>query len=116
MTMQWEQLLSADSKGKSGGTDADPKFIATDKPYKLADGAGLYLEVDPAGGKYWRLKYRFAGKEKRISLGVYPEVSLAGVACHRCYISSSSSSLPAADGSATSGRLRGSGLTVTDCS
>jgi integrase len=43
----------------------------------LSDGGGLYLEVAPAGGKYWRFKYRFAGKEKRISLGVYGDVSLA---------------------------------------
>lgn len=44
---------------------------------RLFDGRGLYLEVAPAGGKWWRLKYRFGGKEKRLSLGVYPEVSLA---------------------------------------
>jgi integrase len=43
---------------------------------KLFDGGGLYLEVAPAGGKWWRLKYRHTGKEKRISLGVYPTVSL----------------------------------------
>ena len=42
----------------------------------MFDGGGLYLEVSPAGGKWWRLKYRFAGKEKRISLGVFPDVSL----------------------------------------
>jgi integrase len=42
----------------------------------MADGKGLYLEVDPSRGKYWRFKFRFP-KEKRISLGVYPEVSLA---------------------------------------
>lgn len=47
-----------------------------DKPRKLADGGGLYLEVAPSGGKWWRLKYRYGGKEKRLSLGVYPEVSL----------------------------------------
>lgn len=47
------------------------------KSYKLADGGGLYLEVTPAGGKYWRWKYRFMGKEKRLAFGVYPEVSLA---------------------------------------
>ncbi|MDR2820919.1 MAG: integrase arm-type DNA-binding domain-containing protein [Desulfovibrio sp.] len=47
-----------------------------DKNYKLFDGYGLYLEVTPNGGKWWRLKYRFAGKEKRISLGTYPTVSL----------------------------------------
>lgn len=47
------------------------------KPQRLFDGKGLYLEVAPAGGKWWRLKYRHAGKEKRLSLGVYPEVGLA---------------------------------------
>jgi len=46
------------------------------KPQKLYDGGGLYLEVAPTGGKWWRLKYRFGGKEKRISLGVYPDVPL----------------------------------------
>jgi integrase len=44
---------------------------------RLADGHGLYLEVLPAGGKYWRWKYRHAGKEKRLGLGVYPSVKLA---------------------------------------
>lgn len=47
-----------------------------DKPYKLADGGGMYLEISPSGGKWWRLKYRFDGKEKRLSLGTYPEVGL----------------------------------------
>ena len=47
-----------------------------EKALKLFDGGGLYLEVAPAGGKWWRLKYRFEGKEKRISLGVYPAVGL----------------------------------------
>ncbi len=47
-----------------------------DKPYKLFDGGGLYLEVLPNGGRYWRLKYRVRGKEKCIALGVYPAVSL----------------------------------------
>ncbi len=46
------------------------------KPRKLADGGGLYLEIMPGGSKYWRLKYRFGGKEKRLAFGVYPEVSL----------------------------------------
>lgn len=46
------------------------------KPIKLADARGLYLEVSPSGGKWWRLKYRFEGKEKRLSLGVYPDVGL----------------------------------------
>ncbi len=48
-----------------------------EKPYKLADGGGMYLEIMPNGSKYWRLKYRFTGKEKRLALGVYPETSLA---------------------------------------
>lgn len=47
-----------------------------EKPYKLFDGEGLYLLVQPDGGKYWRLKYRFAGKEKLLALGVYPTVPL----------------------------------------
>jgi len=46
------------------------------KPVKVFDDRGLYLEVSPAGGKWWRLKYRFDGKEKRLSLGVYPDVRL----------------------------------------
>lgn len=48
-----------------------------EKAYKLADGGGLYLLVKPGGGEYWRLKYRVAGKEKLLALGVYPEVTLA---------------------------------------
>ncbi|MDR7134041.1 integrase [Lysobacter niastensis] len=44
---------------------------------KHADGLGLYLEVTGSGGRYWRMKYRFAGKEKRLAFGVYPEVGLA---------------------------------------
>ncbi len=47
-----------------------------DKAKRLFDSGGLYLEVSPSGGKWWRLKYRFGGKEKRLSLGVYPDVSL----------------------------------------
>ena len=48
-----------------------------DKPYRLADKAGMYLEVMPNGSKYWRLKYRYGHKEKRLALGVYPTVKLA---------------------------------------
>ena len=47
-----------------------------DKTYKLYDEAGLYLQVSPNGGKWWRFKYRFEGKEKLLSFGTYPEVSL----------------------------------------
>ena len=48
-----------------------------EKAYKLADGKGLFMLVQPNGSKYWRLKYRHAGKEKQLALGVYPEVTLA---------------------------------------
>ncbi|EBF0854571.1 DUF4102 domain-containing protein [Salmonella enterica] len=54
-----------------------------DKPYKLADGGGLYLLVNPNGAKYWRLKYRVAGKEKLLALGVYPDVTLADARAKR---------------------------------
>ncbi len=47
-----------------------------EKTVKMFDERGLYLEVSTSGGKWWRLKYRFDGKEKRLSLGVYPDVSL----------------------------------------
>jgi integrase len=47
-----------------------------EKQYKLADSGGLYLLVHPNGSKYWRLKYRFLGKEKTMAFGVYPAVSL----------------------------------------
>lgn len=49
----------------------------TDKAQKLFDGGGLFLLVTPTGQRYWRLKYRVAGKEKLLALGVYPDVSLA---------------------------------------
>ncbi|MDF3047317.1 MAG: hypothetical protein K0R73_435 [Candidatus Midichloriaceae bacterium] len=48
-----------------------------EKSYKLADEKGLYLEVMPNNRKYWRMKYRFAGKENRLAFGVYPEVTLS---------------------------------------
>ena len=53
--------------------NAKPK----DKPYKLADGQGLVLLINPNGSKWWRLRYTVDGREKMLSLGVYPEVSLA---------------------------------------
>jgi integrase len=46
------------------------------KPVRKFDGGGLYLEITPSGGKLWRLKYRFGGKEKVLALGKYPEVGL----------------------------------------
>lgn len=48
-----------------------------DRPYTLNDGAGLSLLIDTTGGKGWRFRYRFAGKPKMISFGIYGEVSLA---------------------------------------
>jgi integrase len=55
--------------------------VRTAKPaeaqYKLTDGGGMYLLVMPNGARYWRMNYRFGGKEKTLPLGVYPEVSLA---------------------------------------
>jgi len=50
--------------------------VPKEKPYRLSDSHGLYVEVQPNGSKYWRLKYRFAGKEKRLAIGVYPKVTL----------------------------------------
>ncbi len=47
-----------------------------DKPYKLTDGQGLYLEVMPNGSRLWRLKYRHSDKEKRLALGAYPALTL----------------------------------------
>lgn len=47
------------------------------KPYKMADGGGMYLLVQANGAKYWRLKFRFQGVEKLLSLGVYPDVTLS---------------------------------------
>ncbi len=47
------------------------------KPYKIADGDGLFLVITQSGSKYWRLRYFFGGKEKLLALGVYPDVSLA---------------------------------------
>ena len=52
------------------------KFEPREKTYKKFDGGGLFLLIKPNGGKYWHLKYTYAGKEKLMSLGVYPEISL----------------------------------------
>jgi integrase len=53
------------------------KAKSAEKVQRLFDGGGMYLEISPAGGKWWRLKYRFGGKEKRLSLGTYPDTGLA---------------------------------------
>jgi hypothetical protein len=53
------------------------KAKATEKAYSMSDGEGLYLWVTPSGGKLWRWGYRFESKEKLMSFGKYPDVSLA---------------------------------------
>lgn len=52
------------------------KARPSSKTQRLFDSGGLYLEISPSGGKWWRLKYRIAGREKRISLGTFPAVGL----------------------------------------
>lgn len=47
------------------------------KIYRMADALGLYLEIDPNGSKYWRFRYYYLGRERRLAIGRYPEVSLA---------------------------------------
>ena len=56
---------------------------AKDKAYKLYDSDGLFIKITPTGGKWWRLKYRFGGKEKLLSLGTYPEVALSEARARR---------------------------------
>ena len=58
-------------------SDIAIKFAKVDsKPTKLSDGNGLFLLVQPSGSKLWRVRYRFAGKDRKLSIGRYPEVSL----------------------------------------
>ncbi len=49
---------------------------AAGTPVKLSDGGGLFIQIMPNGSKYWRLAYRFDGKQKTLALGVYPDVGL----------------------------------------
>lgn len=67
-------------KAKTHKDDAGNVRIA---PYKLYDELGLYVQVTANGGRWWRFKYRYAGKEKLLSLGTYPEVSLADARARR---------------------------------
>jgi hypothetical protein len=53
------------------------KLKPEEKPYRISGGKGFFLEVSPQGGKLWRWAYRFEGKQKKLGLGRYPEVSLA---------------------------------------
>jgi len=55
----------------------------TDRPYKISDSGGLYLFVQPTGRRYWRLAYRWAGKQQTMALGVFPDVSLADARAKR---------------------------------
>jgi hypothetical protein len=58
-------------------TDAKIRSASSDgRRRRLSDRDGLYLELDPRGGKWWRFRYQFAGKEKMLSMGTYPDVSL----------------------------------------
>lgn len=47
-----------------------------DKPYKVTDERGLYVEVTPTGGKLWRFRYRIGGAQKKLCIGSYPDISL----------------------------------------
>ena len=53
------------------------KARATEKPQKLADSGGMYLLIQTTGSKCWRMDYRFGGKQKTLSIGVYPDVTLS---------------------------------------
>lgn len=54
-----------------------------EKPVKLTDGNGMHLLIQPSGSKYWRLQYRFSGKQEMLALGIYPEISLAAARLRR---------------------------------
>jgi integrase len=70
-------------------TDAKVRTIKpAEKPLKLFDGRGLFLLVTPTGGKLWRFKYRFGGIEKLLSIGAYPQISLADARQKRAQASS----------------------------
>ncbi len=71
-------LTDTKCKGaKTGINPNKPDEDFTGRAYKMFDGGGLYLEVMPNGSKLWRVKYRYLGNERRLSLGTYPHVSLA---------------------------------------
>jgi hypothetical protein len=87
-------LVSAGQDSASGitgsnrlDTNEDTNIVLTDtkvrgikpkeKPFKISDGAGLYLLVQPSGSKLWRMAYRFQGRQKTAAFGIYPDVSLS---------------------------------------
>lgn len=73
----------------------------TSKAFKLYDEAGLFMQVTPSGGKWWRFKYRFEGKEKLISFGTFPDVSLADARARRDAARKLLSNIPPIDPSNT---------------
>lgn len=66
----------SDTRVRSLKAGVKPDGSTTSKSYKVADEKGLYLEVTPKGSKLWRFKYRIGGKEKLLSVGIYPDVGL----------------------------------------
>ncbi|WP_256940790.1 Arm DNA-binding domain-containing protein, partial [Acetobacter indonesiensis] len=58
------------------------RLTPREKPYKLSDTGGLFILVQASGSRLWRMKYRFGGKEKLLSFGAYPEVTLASAAAY----------------------------------
>lgn len=71
MSSKVPQMPLTDTACKNAKCPADKARV------RFIDAGGLYLEVVPSGGRHWRWKYRFGGKEKRLALGSYPQVSLA---------------------------------------
>jgi integrase len=76
INVELPQVSLTDVKIKAAKPGVKSDGTLTNKRYRLSDERGLYLEVAPSGGKWWRLKYRIEGKEKRLSLGTYPDVGL----------------------------------------
>jgi len=61
----------------------DLQIKSAQPQYKLSAGLGLYLIISPSGGKWWRVRYRFGGKQKELSVGTYPKVTLKAAAIER---------------------------------
>ena len=70
-------MTGTDTLGNKAIRAALKRAADTGKPEKVSDGAGLRLDAQPSGAGWWRLRYRFAGKEGMLSLGTYPEVPLS---------------------------------------
>ncbi|HWU27129.1 MAG TPA: integrase arm-type DNA-binding domain-containing protein, partial [Rhizomicrobium sp.] len=72
-------LTNTEIKAARPATDKNGRRVSR----KLADGGGLYLLITPTGSKLWRWKFRFAGKEKKLSFGAYPKVGVAEARARR---------------------------------